>query len=63
MLAAFFLVEIDNVLPLYQQPAEYADMLIGGLILLALALYQAPELGSRLRAARAKARGAPVTAG
>jgi ribose transport system ATP-binding protein len=63
MLAAFFLVEIDNVLPLFQQPAEYADMLIGGLILLALALYQAPELGSRFRAARAKARGVPVTAG
>jgi ribose transport system ATP-binding protein len=63
MLAAFFLVEIDNVLPLFQQPTEYADMLIGGLILLALALYQAPELGSRFRAARAKARGVPVTAG
>jgi ribose transport system ATP-binding protein len=62
MLAAFFLTEIDNVLPLFQQPAEYADMLIGGLILLALALYQAPELGSRVRAARAKARGVPVTA-
>jgi hypothetical protein len=62
MLAAFFLVEIDNVLPLFQAPAEYADMLIGGLILLALGLYQAPELGSGFRAARAKGRGVPVTA-
>jgi ribose transport system ATP-binding protein len=52
MLAAFFLTEIDNVLPLFQQPQEYADMAIGLLILLALLLYQAPELISRARAAR-----------
>ncbi|MGH2933263.1 MAG: ABC transporter permease [Gaiellaceae bacterium] len=52
MLAALFLTEIDNVLPLFQQPAEYADMTIGVLILLALVLYQAPELVARLRAAR-----------
>jgi ribose transport system ATP-binding protein len=49
LLAAFFLTEIDNVLPLFQQPAEYADMTIGGLILFALVLYQAPELVARLR--------------
>ena len=52
MLAAFFLTEINNVLPLFQQPAEYADMAIGVLILLALLLYQAPELLARLRASR-----------
>ncbi|HXH97776.1 MAG TPA: ABC transporter permease [Gaiellaceae bacterium] len=52
MLAAFFLTEIDNVLPLFQQPQEYADMTIGALILLALVLYQAPELAARFRAAR-----------
>jgi ribose/xylose/arabinose/galactoside ABC-type transport system permease subunit len=52
MLAALFLTEIDNVLPLFQQPAEYADMTIGVLILLALVLYQAPELVGRLRTAR-----------
>lgn len=52
MLAALFLTEIDNVLPLFQQPTEYADMTIGILILLALVLYQAPELVSRARAAR-----------
>jgi ribose transport system ATP-binding protein len=52
LLAAFFLTEIDNVLPLFQQPAEYADMTIGVLILLALVLYQAPELIGRARAAR-----------
>ena len=52
MLAALFLTEIDNVLPLFQQPTEYADMTIGLLILLALVLYQAPELLARFRAAR-----------
>lgn len=52
MLAAFFLTEINNVLPLFQQPSEYADMAIGVLILLALLLYEAPELVARLRAAR-----------
>jgi ribose transport system ATP-binding protein len=52
MLAAFFLTEIDNVLPLFQQPTEYADMTIGVLILLALVLYQGPELVSRVRTAR-----------
>jgi ribose transport system ATP-binding protein len=50
LLAALFLTEISNVLPLFQQPTEYAQMTIGGLILLALVLYQAPELVARLRA-------------
>jgi ribose transport system ATP-binding protein len=49
LLAALFLTEIGNVLPLFQQPTEYAQMTIGGLILLALVLYQAPELVTRLR--------------
>ncbi|MFL5981840.1 MAG: ABC transporter permease [Gaiellaceae bacterium] len=49
LLAAVFLTEIGNVLPLFQQPTEYAQMTIGGLILLALVLYQAPELVARLR--------------
>jgi len=52
LLAAFFLTEVDNVLPLFQQPTEYADMTIGVLILFALVLYQAPELIARFRAAR-----------
>jgi ribose transport system ATP-binding protein len=52
LLAALFLTEIDNVLPLFQQPTEYAAMTIGGLILLALVVYQAPELIGRARAAR-----------
>src|SRR5213079_128702 len=50
LLAALFLTEIDNVLPLFQQPTEYSDMTIGVLILLALVLYQAPELVARFRA-------------
>ncbi|HSC50071.1 MAG TPA: ABC transporter permease [Gaiellaceae bacterium] len=49
LLAALFLSLINNVLPLFQQPAEYAQMTIGVLILLALLLYQAPELIGRLR--------------
>jgi ribose transport system ATP-binding protein len=49
LLAALFLSLIDNVLPLFQQPTEYAEMTIGVLILLALVLYQAPELVARLR--------------
>jgi ribose transport system ATP-binding protein len=52
LLAAFFLTEIDNVLPFFQQPTEYAEMAIGVLILLALLLYQAPELIARFRRAR-----------
>ena len=52
LLAAFFLTEIDNVLPFFQQPTEYAEMAIGALILLALVLYQAPELIARFRASR-----------
>ncbi len=52
LLAAFFLTEINNVLPFFQQPTEYAEMAIGVLILVALLLYQAPELLARLRSAR-----------
>jgi ribose transport system ATP-binding protein len=52
LLAALFLTEVDNILPLFQQPAEYADMTIGALILLALLLYQAPDVLARLRSAR-----------
>ena len=49
LLAAFFLSLISNILPLFQQPTEYAQMTIGALILLALLLYQAPDLVARLR--------------
>ena len=49
LLAALFLSLIGNVLPLFQQPTEYAEMTIGVLILLALVLYQAPELMARFR--------------
>jgi len=52
LLAAFFLTEIDNVLPFFQQPTEYAEMAIGVLILLALLLYQSPELIARFRGSR-----------
>jgi ribose transport system ATP-binding protein len=49
LLAALFLTLIQNVLPLFQQPGEYGEMTIGALILLALLLYQAPDLIARLR--------------
>jgi ribose transport system ATP-binding protein len=63
LLAAFFLSEIDNVLPLFQQPAEYADMTIGILILLALVLYQAPDLIARARNARRRPASLPAATG
>jgi ribose transport system ATP-binding protein len=53
LLAALFLSLIDNVLPLFHQPTEYAEVTIGLLILLALVLYQSPELLARLRTSRA----------
>jgi ribose transport system ATP-binding protein len=49
LLAALFLSLFDNVLPLFHQPTEYAQITIGVLILLALVLYQGPELLARLR--------------
>jgi ribose transport system ATP-binding protein len=49
LLAALFLSLIDNVLPLFHQPTEYAEVTIGVLILLALVLYQAPDLVNRIR--------------
>jgi ribose transport system ATP-binding protein len=53
LLAALFLSLIDNVLPLFHQPTEYSEITIGVLILLALVLYQSPELLSRVRTSRA----------
>jgi len=49
LLAALFLSLIVNVLPLFHEPTEYAEMTIGVLILLALVLYQTPELVARIR--------------
>jgi ribose transport system ATP-binding protein len=53
LLAALFLSLIDNVLPLFHQPTEYSQITIGVLILVALILYQSPELLSRFRTSRA----------
>ena len=55
LLAALFLTLIGNVLPLFQEPTEYAQMTIGVLILLALLLYEAPDLLARLRSKRLEA--------
>jgi ribose transport system ATP-binding protein len=53
LLAALFLSLIDNVLPLFHQPTEYAEVTIGVLILLALVLYSVPDLLNRVRTSRA----------
>jgi hypothetical protein len=49
-------------MPLLQQPTEYAQITIGALTLLALLVYQGPELWARLRGGLAAVRrtGAPV---
>jgi ribose transport system ATP-binding protein len=49
LLAALFLTLIGNSLALFQQPTEYAQLTIGVLILIALVVYQGPELVARLR--------------
>jgi ribose/xylose/arabinose/galactoside ABC-type transport system permease subunit len=49
VLAALFLSLMLNVLPLLRQPTEYGQIAIGALTLLALVLYQGPELWARLR--------------
>lgn len=49
LLAALFLTLISNVLALFHQPTEYADITVGVLILVALIVYQGPELLARLR--------------
>ena len=56
VLAALFLSLILNVMPLLQQPTEYAQIAIGALTLLALLVYQGPELLARARASHAAAR-------
>ena len=52
LLAALFLSLIKNILPLFHQPTEYAQIAIGALILLALVLYQGPDLLRRFRSSR-----------
>jgi ribose transport system ATP-binding protein len=58
LLAALFLSLMLNVLPLFRQPTEYGQIAIGALTLLALLLYQGPELWARLRRALGDLRGA-----
>jgi ribose transport system ATP-binding protein len=51
VLAALFLSLILNVLPLLRQPTEYGQIVIGALTIIALVVYQGPELWARLRQA------------
>jgi ribose transport system ATP-binding protein len=50
LLASLFIALILNVLPLLQVPTEYGQIAIGALTLLALVVYQGPELWALLRA-------------
>lgn len=56
LLAALFLSLILNVLPLVGLPTEYGQIAIGALTLLALILYQGPQLLAQLRTALADTR-------
>lgn len=58
VLASVFIYEILNVLPLLQVATEYGQIAIGGLTILALIVYQGPELYARARQALADARAA-----
>ncbi len=68
LLGALFIALIFNVVPLLQQPTEYGQIAIGALTLLALLVYQGPELWGRARGAlgdvrrsRAEAAEAPAS--
>jgi ribose transport system ATP-binding protein len=56
VLAALFLSLILNVVPLLGLPTEYGQIAIGALTLIALVVYQGPELLARLRTALADTR-------
>ena len=63
LLGALFISLISNVVPLLRQPTEYGQIAIGALTLLALVVYQGPELWARLHGAREairRARSAPA---
>jgi ribose transport system ATP-binding protein len=62
VLAALFLSLILNVVPLLGLPTEYGQIAIGALTLIALVVYQGPELLARLRTALADTRGRPERA-
>jgi ribose transport system ATP-binding protein len=56
LLGAVFLGLILNVVPLLGMPTEYGQIAIGALTLIALVVYQGPELLARLRTTFADAR-------
>jgi ribose/xylose/arabinose/galactoside ABC-type transport system permease subunit len=51
VLGALFLTELVNIVPFLGLDSSWSQMLVGGLTLLALICYQAPELVGRLRIA------------
>jgi ribose transport system ATP-binding protein len=52
VIGAVFLTEIVVIVPFIGLHSSWAQMLVGGLTLLALAFYQAPQILGRLRASR-----------
>jgi ribose transport system ATP-binding protein len=51
VIGAVFLTEITTIVPFLGLDTSWAQILVGGLTLLALFLYQAPELAARMRTA------------
>jgi ribose transport system ATP-binding protein len=61
VIGAVFLTEIVVIVPFLGLHSSWAQMLVGGLTLLALAFYQAPQILGRVRASRGEPGAAPPT--
>jgi len=62
VIGAVFLTEIVVIVPFLGLHSSWAQMLVGGLTLLALAFYQAPQIVRRIQAARRDAGATPTRA-
>jgi ribose transport system ATP-binding protein len=60
VIGAVFLTEIVVIVPFLGLHSSWAQMLVGALTLLALALYQAPQIIARIRASRRDAAAIPA---
>jgi ribose transport system ATP-binding protein len=62
VIGAVFLTEIVVIVPFLGLHSSWAQMLVGGLTLLALAFYQAPQILGRIRSSRGDATALPAPA-
>jgi ribose transport system ATP-binding protein len=62
VIGAVFLTEIVVIVPFLGLHSSWAQMLVGALTLLALAIYQAPQIIGRIRASRREAAAIPARA-